>query len=66
MWRTPASAFRRSISVESSIWVLYDEGKRHRHRSSMVYRIVQLHDGEVEVQSTPGMGTRFRLVFQQA
>jgi signal transduction histidine kinase len=33
---------------------------------SMVYRIVQLHDGEVEVQSTPGMGTRFRLIFPQA
>jgi signal transduction histidine kinase len=33
---------------------------------SMVYRIVQLHDGEVEVQSTPRRGTRFRLVFPQA
>lgn len=33
---------------------------------SMVYRIVQLHDGEVEVQSTPGRGTRFRLRFLQA
>jgi signal transduction histidine kinase len=33
---------------------------------SMVYRIVQLHDGEVEVQSTPGTGTRFRLIFPQA
>ncbi len=33
---------------------------------SMVYRIVQLHDGEVEVESTPGRGTRFRLVFPQA
>jgi signal transduction histidine kinase len=33
---------------------------------SMVYRIVQLHDGEVEVQSTPGRGTRFRLVLPQA
>jgi signal transduction histidine kinase len=33
---------------------------------SMVYRIVQLHDGEVEVQSTPGMGTRFRLTLAQA
>jgi signal transduction histidine kinase len=32
---------------------------------SMVYRIVQLHDGEVEVQSTPG-GTKFRLSFPQA
>ena len=30
---------------------------------SMVYRIVQLHDGEVEVESTPGSGTRFRLIF---
>ena len=33
---------------------------------SMVFRIVQLHDGEVEVQSTPGGGTRFTLLFPQA
>src|SRR5258708_7109026 len=33
---------------------------------SMVYRIVQLHDGAVEVESTPGRGARFRLVFPQA
>jgi signal transduction histidine kinase len=33
---------------------------------SMVFRIVQLHDGEVEVQSTPGRGTRFALMFPQA
>jgi signal transduction histidine kinase len=33
---------------------------------SMVYRIVQLHDGDVEVQSTPGRGTRFRLIFPEA
>jgi signal transduction histidine kinase len=33
---------------------------------SMVFRIVQLHDGEVEVQSTPGAGTTFRLMFPQA
>ncbi|HXW05386.1 MAG TPA: ATP-binding protein [Vicinamibacterales bacterium] len=33
---------------------------------SMVFRIVQLHDGEVEVQSTPGRGTRFRLTFPEA
>jgi signal transduction histidine kinase len=33
---------------------------------SMVYRIVQLHDGDVEVQSTPGRGTSFKLMFPQA
>jgi signal transduction histidine kinase len=32
---------------------------------SMVFRIVQLHDGEIEVQSTPGGGTTFRLMFPQ-
>jgi signal transduction histidine kinase len=29
---------------------------------SMVYRIIQLHDGELEVQSTPGSGTTFRIL----
>jgi signal transduction histidine kinase len=29
---------------------------------SMVYRIVQMHDGELEVQSTPGSGTMFRML----
>ncbi len=29
---------------------------------SMVYRMVQLHDGDIEVQSTPGAGTRFRIL----
>jgi signal transduction histidine kinase len=33
---------------------------------SMVFRIVQLHDGEVEVQSIPGGGTKFTLFFPQA
>jgi signal transduction histidine kinase len=28
---------------------------------SMVYRIVQLHDGHVQVSSTPGEGTRFTI-----
>jgi signal transduction histidine kinase len=27
----------------------------------MVYRIVQLHDGDIEVESIPGRGTKFRL-----
>jgi signal transduction histidine kinase len=33
---------------------------------SMVYRTVQMHDGEIEVQSTPGKGTTFRVVLPQA
>jgi signal transduction histidine kinase len=33
---------------------------------SMVYRTVQMHDGEIEVQSTPGAGTTFRLLLLQA
>jgi signal transduction histidine kinase len=33
---------------------------------SLVYRIVQLHDGEVEVESTPGRGTTFRVFLPQS
>jgi signal transduction histidine kinase len=33
---------------------------------SMVYRTVQMHDGEVEVESTPGVGTTFRILLPQA
>jgi signal transduction histidine kinase len=29
---------------------------------SMVYRIVQMHDGEIEIESTPGKGTTFRIL----
>ena len=33
---------------------------------SMVYRIIQMHDGEVEVESTPGRGTTFTVLLPQA
>jgi signal transduction histidine kinase len=33
---------------------------------SMVYRTIQMHDGEIEVQSTPGKGTTFKIQLPQA
>ena len=33
---------------------------------SMVFRTIQMHDGEIEVQSTPGVGTTFRVLLPQA
>ena len=33
---------------------------------SMVYRSIQMHDGELEVQSTPGRGTTFRILLPRA
>jgi signal transduction histidine kinase len=75
----PASRRRVEVSVEDTgvgiapenlgrIFDLYFTTKEKGSGIglSMVFRIVQLHDGEVEVQSTPGHGTRFRLLFPQA
>ena len=33
---------------------------------SMVYRTIQMHDGDIEVQSTPGSGTTFRVLLPRA
>ena len=33
---------------------------------SMVYRIVQMHDGEIDVESTPGRGTTFTVLLPRA
>lgn len=33
---------------------------------SMVYRIVQMHDGDIEIESTPGVGTTFKLLLPEA
>jgi signal transduction histidine kinase len=52
----------------SKIFDLYFTTKDHGTGIglSMVYRIVQLHDGDVEVQSTQGRGTTFRVLLPQA
>jgi signal transduction histidine kinase len=33
---------------------------------SLVFRTVQLHNGDIEVQSTPGRGTTFKILLRQA
>ena len=52
----------------SKIFDLYFTTKDHGTGIglSMVYRIIQLHDGEVEVESTPGRGTTFRVLLPRA
>jgi signal transduction histidine kinase/HAMP domain-containing protein len=75
----PASRQRVLVTVEdtgvgippdhlSRIFDLYFTTKEHGTGIglSMVYRIVQLHDGDIEVESTPGRGTTFRVHLQRA
>jgi signal transduction histidine kinase len=75
----PASSRRVQVRVEDTgvgikpehldkIFDLYFTTKDHGTGIglSMVYRIVQLHDGDIEVESTPGRGTTFRVLLQQA
>jgi signal transduction histidine kinase len=75
----PASGGRVEARVEdtgvgikpehlSRIFDLYFTTKDHGTGIglSMVFRIVQLHDGEIEVQSTPGRGTTFRVLLPRS
>lgn len=72
---SPASHDRVEVRVEDTgvgippehlgkIFDLYFTTKDHGTGIglSMVYRIIQLHDGEIEVQSTPGRGTTFKIL----
>jgi two-component system NtrC family sensor kinase len=64
--RTPGLAF--APEHLSKIFNLYFTTKERGTGIglSMVYRIIQMHDGEVEVQSTPGRGTTFRVLLPRA
>jgi signal transduction histidine kinase len=75
----PASGGRVEVRVEdtgagippehlSRIFDLYFTTKDHGTGIglSMVFRIVQLHDGEIEVQSTSERGTTFRVLLPRA
>jgi signal transduction histidine kinase len=75
----PAPGDRVEVRVEDSgigippehlekIFDLYFTTKDHGTGIglSMVYRIIQMHDGELEVQSTPGSGTTFRILLPRA
>ena len=76
---TPAASDRVEVRVEDTgigippehlekIFDLYFTTKDHGSGIglSMVYRIIQMHDGELEVQSTPGSGTTFRILLPRA
>ena len=52
----------------SRIFDLYFTTKQHGSGIglSLVYRTIQLHDGDIEVQSAPGRGTTFSIRLRQA
>ena len=52
----------------SRIFDLYYTTKEHGTGIglSMVYRTIQLHDGDIDVESTPGRGTTFRVLLPRA
>jgi len=75
----PAAGHTVAISVEdtgvgieaehlSRIFDLYFTTKPHGSGIglSLVFRTIQLHNGEIEVQSLPGRGTTFRVLLRQA
>jgi signal transduction histidine kinase/HAMP domain-containing protein len=75
----PARANRVEISVEDTgtgikpehLGRIFDLYFTTREKGSgiglsMVYRTVQLHDGEIEVQSVEGRGTTFRILLPKA
>jgi signal transduction histidine kinase len=75
----PAAQDRVEVRVEDTgigippqhlgrIFDLYFTTKEHGTGIglSMVYRIIQMHDGEIEVQSTPGKGTTFTILLSRA
>ena len=77
--RRPGDAANRQIEVVfedtgvgippehlARIFDLYFTTKEHGSGIglSLVYRTVQLHDGEIEVQSVPGRGTTFRVMLR--
>ena len=75
----PASGNRVEVRVQdtgvgiapehlSKIFDLYFTTKDHGTGIglSMVYRIIQMHDGEIEVESTKNRGTTFRVLLQRA
>ena len=64
--RTRGRASRRSICRRIFDLYFTTKPKGSGIGLSLVFRTVQLHNGEIEVQSTPGHGTTFRIHLNQA